>query len=264
MKGLKSILSLSGINLLIIFSGILSSILNAKYYGVSRQIECFFSASLLSRLILSFTQTGQIVEFVIPRFIKLKTEEKFEDGNKLFSGVLNNQILFGILLTAICCIFAKQIIDVLVPGFSDNDKLLTTHIFFILLPTIIINLIIGVLTSFLNAGGIYGRNEMIQFFGGLISIGLLVALYRSMGIMALVFATLISQCFALGAEVFLLFTKTKMRYRFVLFNDIFSIKDFFSIFKLTIYYASSLQILNFAINAALSFLPQGIYAVYRY
>jgi putative peptidoglycan lipid II flippase len=264
MKGSKNIARLSLINIIINLVNIATSVAQAKIFGITRYIECFFAASLLSRVIVSLTQTGQVVEFVIPKYIKLRNNNEHERACNLFSGVINNQIIFGIILTVVCIVANKYIIQLLVPGFTDADKQLTTTIFYILLPTIIINLTIGVLTSFLNAEGVYGRNEMIQFSAGLLYLAIVLLSHKWLGIMSLVYALLLSQIFAIGSELYLLFTRSNLRYKFILFSEDFSLKDFVAIMKITIYYASSVQILNFAVNSSLSYQPQGVFAIYRY
>ncbi len=132
MKVLFQLFSLKFIASLL---GLLYSILQVRYFGASRLIEIYFAAQSLVYLVMSLTQSGQLAEVFLPEYHRLNTIEKGL-GYKGLNVVINRMLLYGGALLILLFFLAPYLIQLLVPGFSTDEKEFAVLIFRILLPVL--------------------------------------------------------------------------------------------------------------------------------
>ena len=189
---MKDILSLFSLKLITSVLGVLYSILQVRYFGASRTIEIYFAAQSLIYLVTSLTQSGQLAEIFLPEFHKLNTIKKGL-GFKGLSIVINRMFLWGSLIITIVFLFSPFFINLLVPGFSGEDKSDATLMFRVLLPYLFLQINNSFFITVLNAEEKYGRAEFLGVTNTIVNILSLVFLYSYIGVWALIISLLLGK-----------------------------------------------------------------------
>ena len=217
-------------------AGIVYSVFQVRYFGTSRTIEIFFAAQSILYMVQSLTQTGQISEVFLPEYIQLKRNHNSITAHKAFSVLINRFTVFVSFGLIVGYFLAPYIVRAFIPGFSAEDQQIATIMFRSILPLVILQLNNGFLNTVLNAEKVYGRMEIGGIINYLISIAILVLLYKKIGVWVLVWALyagliiqiIISIAFAI---------KLKIRYYFIWSEKKFDSKKFFK----TIYSTNFIQ-----------------------
>ena len=189
---MKILFTLFSLKLITSLLGLGYSILQIRYFGASRTIEIYFAAQSLIYLVTSLTQSGQLAEVFLPEFHKLNAI-KSGLGFKGLNVVINKMFLWGTLIIAIVFIFTPFFINLLVPGFSGEDKEQAILMFRILLPYLFLQINNSFFITVLNAEEKYGRAELLGVTNTIVNILSLVVLYSYIGVWALVISLLLGK-----------------------------------------------------------------------
>jgi putative peptidoglycan lipid II flippase len=256
------ILKIFSLRILSTILSIIASIITIRIYGAERVVDVFFAAQSLVFMVRSLSQTGQLSEFFLPKYHELKRESLDKAFTSL--NVILNRISIALVLGFIViAILTPYIIEILVPGYSNEDKYLATLIFLTLLPTILFQFLSSFFLTILNAENKFGRPEVLAIVNTLLNIIIIISFFDSLKIWALVLANVIFT-FVIFFSYYYEIYRMGYRYKFVLRTPGFDHKDFFSIMKTTLYYAVSTQIFSFTLTATVSYLPAGSFAIYNY
>lgn len=138
--------------------GFLRELLIADKFGANIETDAYFIAQSLPNLIIEIFAIGALSSAMIPVFLKFKNE--INDFRKESNIIVGNFLVIGIILLIILLIFNRNIVDLMVPGFSKTAKVFTYNlnkISLIIIPILILNEIYNVL---LNC---YGKADKISF-----------------------------------------------------------------------------------------------------
>ncbi len=259
---LNSLARLTSINAVTSILGVAYSILQVEYFGASREIEIYFIAQNLLYVTVSLSQTGHLAEIFLPEFLRLEKLRK-NQGFKALSVIFNRFLLFASLGLIFFFISAPYLTELMAPGYSSQDKALITSIFRLLVPLLLCQIVVSFFRVVLNAKSKYGTPEFIVATTVVINIISLILFYETLGLWALVYAMIVGRLFEF---VFYIFQMHKLGYRhhFLWSIEDFDHQNFFQALKSTIVYVSSTALFNFTLTASASFLPEGIYAIFKY
>tara|TARA_B100000787_G_C16192189_1_gene298209 strand:+ start:303 stop:1787 length:1485 start_codon:yes stop_codon:yes gene_type:complete len=259
---MKLLLKLFSLKLLTSLLGLGYSILQVRYFGASRTIEIYFAAQSLIYLVTSLTQSGQLAEIFLPEFHKLNAI-KSGLGFKALNIVINRMFLWGTLIIAIVFIFTPFFINLLVPGFSNEDKEQAILMFRILLPYLFLQINNSFFITVLNAEEKYGRAELLGVTNTIVNILSLVFLYQYIGVWALVISLLSGKFIEFIFYTIQLY-KIGFRYSFLLSIPEFNHTSFFKTMQSTFMYVGATQVYSIVLTASISFLPEGTFAIFKY
>tara|TARA_B110000091_G_scaffold214551_1_gene268973 strand:+ start:2811 stop:4295 length:1485 start_codon:yes stop_codon:yes gene_type:complete len=259
---MKILFTLFSLKLITSLLGLGYSILQIRYFGASRTIEIYFAAQSLIYLVTSLTQSGQLAEVFLPEFHKLNAI-KSGLGFKGLNVVINKMFLWGTLIIAIVFIFTPFFINLLVPGFSGEDKEQAILMFRVLLPYLFLQINNSFFITVLNAKEKYGRAELLGVTNTIVNILSLVFLYSYIGVWALVISLLLGKLIEFIFYIVQLY-KIGFRYSFFLSIPEFNHTSFFKTMQSTFMYVGATQIYSIVLTASISFLPEGTYAIFKY
>lgn len=263
MKNSRSIIILTLLKLLGAVLGIVYSIVQVRYFGVGTDIEAYFAASSLVYLITSLSQSGQLAEVFLPEYHNVSSTYGKESGHRAFSVVINYIVIALILFSALFYAGAPYLVQLIVPGFDEATQLLTLQVFRILLLFLVLQVVNAFITTLLNAERIYGKAEWAALVNSIVSILCIILLYNYLGIWSVVVALLAGKVIEFAMSLSLL-RQMNLRYYFIFRTEGFNHKRFFSTLSGTVFYVSSTQLYTLVLNASVSLLPQGVFAVFQY
>ena len=259
---MKIIVKLFSLKLLTSFLALAYSIIQVRYFGASRIIEIFFAAQSLIYLVTSLTQSGQLAEIFLPEFQRLNNIKKGL-GFDALNIIIIRMFFWGCLIISLVFIFTPFFINLLVPGFSNEDKELAALIFRILLPYLFFQINNSFFVTVLNAEEKFGRAEFLGISSSLVNIICLVMFFPFVGIWALVISLLLGKFLEFifySRELY----KIGFKFRFLLSISDFDHRSFFKTMQSTFMYVGATQIYSIVLTAAISFLPEGTYAIFKY
>ncbi len=259
---MQTLLKLFSLKFIAAILGVLYSILQVHFFGTSREIEIYFGALSLAYLVTSLTQSGQLAEIFLPEYHRLKIKG-VELAHQGLNVVINRMLLYGFVLILAIFISAPYFINLLIPGFEDQDKILAISMFRMLLPYLTIQLVSSFFITVLNAERKFGRAETLGLLNSIINIVVLLILFRLLGVWALILALLVGKFIELAFYLQQLY-KGGFRYSFIMSLDEFDHVKFFKTIQRTLLYVSATQIYSFVLTASISYLPEGTFAVFKY
>ena len=263
MSSARSIGVLTVLNIGVAIIGLATSVVTAHYFGTTRTLEVFFAASTLQSLMLSISQSGQVSEVLIPVYHRLKHAEGLDSAQRAYSVVTNWMMIWLAGLTAAMWLLAPVLADLMVPGFDEASRAATATMFRWLVPLLPLQVFLSLLGGVSNAEKWFGKPELFSFVSQVVGLGFTVAFAAKLGTWVLVFATWANQLLLLGGFILIL-RQLGYRHRFVLRHPGCPVLPLFRQLGTTLGYVLCTQLYTFALNAGISLLPQGTYAVFRY
>lgn len=242
---------------------ILTSAVTAHLFGTGRTLEVYFAASTLLSLITRLTQVGQLSEIFLPGYHRMRRECGIADAQRSFSVVVNWMLLAIACVSVLLWLMAPYVVHLLVPGFDDADRLLGTSMFRWLLPLLFYEILTSLLQTLSNAERWFGRPEAANVIGSMVSLLALMTFANIRGIWAMVIALWLGRTAQVLGYLFVAY-RMGYRHKLILRQDGFSVRTLFGQLGFTLGYVGATQIYAFALNAGLSLLPQGMYAVFNY
>ena len=149
-KFLNAVMMVFSISVIAQIIGLFRQILIAKYFGISRNLDIYYSAFKIPDLIFNLIILGAVSSSFIPVFIDFyKSDEK--KAWQLSQNFLN--IMFSIVFVAcaIMFIFARPLATLITPGFSGPDRELAIQLTRLMLLSPIIFSFSTVIGSILQA-----------------------------------------------------------------------------------------------------------------
>ena len=238
-------------------------ILQAEYFGASREIEIYFISQGIVHIILGLLQANQIGPLFLPIYHKLSDSHSREMGYKAFSVILTWVILLSIPLVIFAMLVSKFLIENDFLGYEKSVLSQLSAVTIVMIPTAIPLLINFIIEVFHSANSKYGRGELMVGISTLISIISLVILYETMGMWSLVFGWWTGSVIRLLANIYFLF-KMDFKYIPALKLTHFDHRSFFMQVYNSYIYSLSHQAYQLCFLSLVTFFPPGAYAVYKY
>jgi len=254
---------LFSLNTLNVLLNVVISTLMVYLFGTSSQVEAFFAATVLGTAVSRFVNTGQLVEIIVARYHRIKQEVSPQAAMSVVATLSNYMVGIAFLLVLVFVGSGTWIINLLVPGFEASTKVQVWQIFCItgfLMPfQIATNLFQGML----NAENIYGKVEFTATISQVVNLLILLIWGRDGDASILVIALVISVLAQFGTILYYL-KQLGYHHSWLLRNPHFPLRELARTLSATSTYMISVQIYTFIFNAALSLLPPGSFAIYRY
>jgi peptidoglycan biosynthesis protein MviN/MurJ (putative lipid II flippase) len=251
------------VGILVAFGGFFVTSTTAWCYGVSVEVATFFAAWSICSSFQRLFQAGQLAEISLPRYLKEKEESGLSYALNRYSLLTNWVTIASIILSGVLALIAPSLSELLLPGFDQSQTKKAVELFRGLMPVIPAIVYGGFLQSLGNAEKQYGRFELWLFFGQIAAAVSVITLHNSLGVWALVWSAWLTQLVALIGRLFYL-NKVGCRPSLCLWIKGYSPRQLFTELGLTSTYVGVTQLYLLSLNAALTFLPPGLYAVFKY
>lgn len=259
----KLLIKLTGLQLISSFFALIYSVLQVRFFGASAMIDAFFIAMSAVYMITSLIQGGQLAEVFLPEYLKQKKAFGSAEAHNLLSAILNRLLLFVGTGVLILFFLAPLVIKITGPGLQPEYKDLSIKLFILSLSLILFTLIASFINTTLNAEQIFGRAEVTGLINRIISIVLLVAFYKKLGVFILVFSLLAGKIVEFGIGLYFL-SKIGYKYRFIWNVKNYKVSHFFKVMFTTSGYVGATQLYSVTLTAMASFLPAGSLSIFSY
>ena len=182
---------LFGLRLLRTAMSVVTVALSAKYFGVGIERDVWL-------LVVAFITTinlavwGPINETFRTRFIFLREQEGENEALRKTSSLLSFMVLVTILVSGLIMLFPNFLMHIIAPSVSDENSHLFVKMLYLLVPTFLINQLVVIGTSILNAYESFYVPEIVNFFSGILHILCLLLLAPIIGIDSLVISMYLS------------------------------------------------------------------------
>ncbi len=259
----KSIKRMTVINAAAAVVALIHSIIVVRCFGTSREIECFFIATSLQVMVAQFMQLGRMSDILVPEYHRIRERIGRSEADQVFAIVMNWTMLLSVLLCLIGILLAQPLVSLRAVGFEPENLLFAKQLFIFAVPSIMLTTAGGLLTAYLNAELRFGQPEAIGLFARIAALIGMLACLKSIGIWALVVALWaggITSVILLSVALW----HSGYRHRLIWRAPFFDVLKFYLILLYTLTYASATQFYAFVFDAALSSMPQGTLAVFKY
>ena len=251
------------VGILVAIGGFFVTTTTAWCYGVSAEVVAFFAAWSVCASFQKLLQAGQLAELSLPRYLKEKQEFGPTYALNRYSLLANWAAIISIILSGLLAIIAPYFSKILLPGFEQAQVEKTIELFRGLMPVIPALVYGGFLQSLGNAEKHYGKFEVWLFVGQIAAVVTVLALHNHIGVWALVWSAWLTQLVAVIGRLFYL-DKFGCRPSLSLWIKGYSPRQLLSELGLTSTYVVATQFYILSLNAALTFLPSGLFAVFKY
>jgi putative peptidoglycan lipid II flippase len=259
-KNIGKLFSLNIINIVLNFA---YSTLMIYLFGTSREIEAFFAASVLGTAVSRFVQTGQLVEIIVPKYHKVKSEIGNQEAMSIISMMANYMSGIAFLLVLIFIAGGTTVVNWLVPGFEKTAQDHVYQIFCITGFLMPIQIATNLFQGMLNAENIYGKVELTNTVSLLVNLLILIIWGHSHTADILVVGLVFSVIMQFLTTLYYL-RQVGYKHSFAFKSQYLPFKEMWQAISAATFYMGGVQVYMFAFNAALSFLPAGVFATYRY
>lgn len=264
MSRVQTFSSLAALNVANATLGVINTVVVAYYFGTGRDVEIYLAAVGLHTSVISMAQTGQVSEVLLPAFHVRRERHGREIAHAAYTAEANRFLAVLAAIAALAWMFAPQLAALRVPGFGAADIELAARMFRWILPVVLLQIAAELLRTLGNAERRFGAPETVSLAARSLSLVALVVLARHAGPWALVVAL---WCAGVAELVGLLWLLRRDGYRY---RPLLSLPDgvvganLFGKLAATLPYVAFTQTFLFSLDAALSHLSQGSFAVFRY
>jgi peptidoglycan biosynthesis protein MviN/MurJ (putative lipid II flippase) len=136
MSNVRKLFSVNAIVFVSLVIGFMNNIAIGGVFGLSRAVDAYFAAAILGSMFMYL-----IVDYLGKNFLPTYSacyHESPEDAGRVASAIVTLLALIALATVVILLIFAESIFGFLLPGFSDADVHVTTQMFAIQSPSIIL------------------------------------------------------------------------------------------------------------------------------
>ncbi|HEY9071416.1 MAG TPA: lipid II flippase MurJ [Candidatus Ozemobacteraceae bacterium] len=147
--------SLAGLTLLSRLSGFVRVAVFAAIYGGGREADLFLAAMILPELLYKFMADGLVSAAAIPLFVQDRQDPA--SVRRTFWSLFWPVSAGALLLTVLLMVLAEPLCGLLTPGFDAGLAGRMVALWRILAPYTLLSVQAALLTSFLNAMGLFGR-----------------------------------------------------------------------------------------------------------
>lgn len=181
----KDIRRLVAINTLIAASGVVATSQVAWVFGATRDTDIWFMAAGLTTGIFGLLQSGQLSEFFLPDYVRIKHEKGPQKAYEAYCVVLNWTVLAALLLTVLCYATSGYLLEYYAKGFQPAERARVLDIFSVLLPLLPLQLLGAVQQMLGNAEKKFGQFEIGPLVGSLAGIAIVAILHSRIGLWSL-------------------------------------------------------------------------------
>ena len=190
----------------------------AKYYGISLEKDIWLLA-LATVTTLDLALWGPINETFRAKFIMVKEEISLKRALYFTQSLLFYFVVFSLLIVLYILFFPRHLGTIIAPTYDLNQLKILSKMLYIVAPFLLLNQLIQVGNSILNAFNVFFVPEISSFFSTIINIILIVLLSDKVGIYALPVSNYVSSLFLM---VFILYFFKK--HKIFLFTNIWNFK----------------------------------------
>ena len=215
---------LFGLRLIRTAISIITVSLSAKYFGIGIERDVWL-------LVLAFITTinlavwGPINETFRTKFIFLREKEGEIEALRRTASLLSFIVLGTILVSLVILLFPEQLMAVIAPSVSGEGTRLFVKMLYFLVPTFLINQLVTIGTSILNAYESFYVPEIVNFFSGILNVLCLLLLAPVIGINSLVVSIYLSSILLLIVLI-LCIRKKRIRIRIPILFSWEAVKPF--------------------------------------
>lgn len=161
----------SALTLLSRLLGFVRDLLVARLIGATAIADAYFVAFRIPNLLRSFVAEGALTSAFVPIFTA-SMKEGLEKAQETLREVTGFLVLLTTILTAVGILFAPQIVGAMAPGFKDDPAqfALCVQLTQVMMPYIMCISIIAMVSSALNAAGIFGTAAWAQVWMNIVLI----------------------------------------------------------------------------------------------
>jgi putative peptidoglycan lipid II flippase len=255
---------IAGFNALGAALGVLNTFAVAFFFGTGRDVEVFLAAAALHASVMGMAQTGQVSEVLLPVYQSLRHQIGREAAQRAYTALINRFLLLLAGIAGVAWLFASMLTRLRVPGFDGDEIDLAAAMFRWVLPLVLLQVGSELLKTLANAERRFGSPEAVSAFARGASLLAIIFLADRLGTWALVVALWIAALTEVVGTLWLL-RKCEFCYRPLLsLEGNVRGAELFRPLLGTLPYVLCTQVFLFAVDAAVSLLSQGSYAVFRY
>ncbi len=182
----------------------------ASYYG-STAITDAYNIAIQLPVILFSTLAAAISKVVIPFYAKKNASNGIEAANRYTSNFITIYTSICVFIVVLCIVFSEIIIRITAPGLSQDQVLLASNIFRIVVPTVVFTGIIKVNNGVMNYHAQFQAPVLTVNCMSITFVMFVILLSPKYGIYAAVYGTLIGTI--IEFIVSCLFRRKNMKYR---------------------------------------------------
>lgn len=259
----RSVSIVTIINIVSAMLSIINVAAMAHFFGTSESIEIYFASTLMLTTFLTLANSAQIPDVVLPVYHKLSHEISKLAGRQTFAVILNWAMLLAALMVAVLYFLLPLAVEILVPGFSAEVKQKVIETMYWILPLLFFSIVVQFFSTFVNAESRFGRPEMVALVVKLIALVCIVVFAQRYDYWALVIGLWVGMAFRIFCY-FVMMYKIGYRHKFSFTSQYIEMLKIARQFFSSTGYAFSSQAFQVALNAGISQLPQGTFAIFTY
>ena len=157
---------------------------SAAFFGVGNELDAFNAAFTLASVVINIT-AGALQIAQVPIYLETKRQEGKEAAQQLISTIFTCFLVFLLVLGAVLLLIFPYLLPYIYAGFSPGKLAVTTRLFYLLLPLIVLSGAALFVTSILNAEEEFKFTALIPGWTAISSIVVLIVWGKSLGVYAL-------------------------------------------------------------------------------
>lgn len=177
--------------------------LAAKYFGVSLEKDVWLLA-FSTITVIDLAIWGPVNETFRTKFITIKEIESQQKALEDTQSLITYFIVFSMFLVIVIYLFPLRFSEIIAPEYNMKEREVLVNMLYYVAPMLLLNQLMQIGLSILNAFEIFNIAEVSAFFSTVINIILLIFLAEGLGIYALVVAQYISTFLLLAFIVYFL------------------------------------------------------------
>ena len=175
--------------------GLFRSVIIAYYFGVSAETDAFFSAFKISNFFRQLLGEGALGTSFIPVYNEKIKNEGEEEGRKFIFSIVNLVFIFSVIVSIFMMVFSKEIINLIVNGFSIETKLIASNLLRIMSSYFIFISVAGIIFAILNNFKCFAIPASTSIFFNIAIICGAIFFGKTYGIKALAYGVLVGGLF---------------------------------------------------------------------
>jgi putative peptidoglycan lipid II flippase len=147
---LAALIVIGGLTFGVKVASMVKEVLVAASFGTGDKLEAFLIAFLVPSFFINVV-AGSLNVALIPVYIQVRETQGTEAAQRLFSGVIGLSLGLLLLATTLLALSGPYFLPLVGSGFGPEKMALTTRLFYLLLPSIVLNGLAILLGAVLNA-----------------------------------------------------------------------------------------------------------------
>lgn len=186
----KSAVAMSIISVITLSISFFKESVFAFYFGASATTDAYTIAIQIPVIIFSLVSTA-IGNVVLPYYMRELTEKGNRKASLYISNVMTLIATLSIFIIIILEVFSNEVILIFAPGLNDTYAQLASHIFRLILPTIILTELININTAVMNVHKSFLLPSIGSMVLNLIFVSVIILTAEIYGINAAVIGTIL-------------------------------------------------------------------------